>query len=347
MAPTIPGRRRRAAVSVIAVALLVASCRSSGAGDEEVDLGLEPGEVRVVGEYLFGDRPRPGKLISMAVGPDGIIYFRLNTGTVARARSTSRLRSCCAQPDLAPGGVFVDDHAVYVTHGESTEPHRGVWSGPFAGGINVVVDLPEEWGQIPGDIAVDPNGHVVFTVRRLEGEGSYGIQVLRIDGDGGVEVVAGRGQGCTTQTTPAAEAQFSSLVGVAVGEDGVIYVADEACNAVYAVDDGSVRVVLSEDTAGPDGLSRPVDVAVIGGDVYVADRGLGDRLVDDSPDDGRVLRVDEGGATVVLDDAGVELDDPDDGRFNLRDVRSLAVTPDGDLLVLDDDRVIGIGVGRE
>jgi hypothetical protein len=353
MNPRITGRRRRvAALAALAALAFVGAACDDDAGDADggedvgVDLDLDAGEVRVIGEYPIGDPPLPGALIAMAVGADGTVYFRLSTGTVVDVTSPSDVDSCCAQPDLAPGGLFVDD-AVYVTHGESSEPYRGVWRSPFSGGVDVVVDMPEARGQIPGDVAVGPDGEVIFTVRRAEEGSTEGIQVLRATDAGGFEVVAGLGEGCTTGTTPVAAARFSSLVGVAVGDDGTIYLADEGCDAVYAVADGSVRVVLSDDTApGPGGL-RPVDVAVIGDDVFIADRRLGDFGDDVSPDDGRVLRVDADGRTsVVLDDAGGE-DDADRGSFNLSDVRSIAATPAGDLLVLDDDRVLGIGVGRE
>ncbi|MGH9186892.1 MAG: hypothetical protein ACRD0U_13915, partial [Acidimicrobiales bacterium] len=192
--------------------------------------------------------------------------------------------------------------------------------------ISAALDLPRDRGQLPGAVAVGPDASIYLTIARAEAGSTEGVQVLLATESGGFEVVAGQGVGCTHSRTSASEAQFTSLTGVAVAADGTVYVADPRCGSVYSIAAGQVDVVLG----GPDdphaAIRMPVDVAMVGDDVYVADAGTGE-----------VVRVGDG-ETVLAADEVPEGFEPDE-------LQSLAATPDGDLVVAVRHRLLGVGLG--
>ncbi|MGH9117607.1 MAG: hypothetical protein ACRD0A_06930 [Acidimicrobiales bacterium] len=315
-----PGSRLTVAVALLALA----ACNGGANGDtdrgEQVVAwlpALEPGEVTVLGDFAGTIVP---PIQSVAVAPDGRVYVMLiDTDDVWEAVSPSDLDSCCGgEPDIYPGRIEATGDAIYRVHTDSEDPVRGV--GAYRGvERESVLTLPVERGQRPGDVAVSEHEDVYLSILAVE-EGSVdGVQVLRGTGDGGFEVVAGAGLGCSQEAVPATEARFMSLAGVAVAADGALYAADPRCGSVYAIADGQVRVELG----GED--RRPVDVAVVGDDVYVADAGTGE-----------VVRLGDGEMVLSADDVP-EGFDPDE-------LTGLDGTPDGDLLVAIGSRLIGVGL---
>jgi hypothetical protein len=317
-------RAGRGRTFLLATLVLVA-CNSDGDGDvgggangQRGDAWLPPleaGEVSVLGDY---DPPASGLIHSVAVDPEGLVYLMLGDENVWEAVSPSDLDACCGTPDTEPGGIDAVGDTIYIVHTDAQNPVRGV--GAYRGTvIEPALTLPVERGQLPGDVAVHDDGRVYLSIVRAEDQSVDGVQVLRATGGGGFEVVAGSGEGCTEQTTPAPEARFTSLTGLAVASDGTAYAADPECGKVYAVTDTEVRVALDGEGR------RPVDVAVVGDDVYVADAGTGE-----------VVRSGDG--EVVL-----SADDVPDG-FNPDELIALDGTPDGDLVVVIGSRLIGVGL---
>ncbi len=314
---------------VLAVALL-GSVACNGGGDGENGNGqrgvrwwpaLEPGEVRVVGDY---EPSNAAPIQSVAVAPDGVVYVMLLDDHVWEAVSPSDLDACCGNPDPEPGGIDAVGDTIYIVHTDSQQPVRGV--GAYRGTeIEPALTLPPERGQLPGDVAVDADGEVYLSVVRAEDQSVDGLQVLRATGEGGFEVVAGIGEGCSEVTVPAAEAQFTSLSGLAVADDGSVYAADPRCGKAYAIANGQVSVELGGDDDPEAGNRSPVDVAVVGDDVYVADAGTGE-----------VVRLGDG--EVVL-----SADDVPDG-FLPDELMALDGTPDGDLVVVIGGRLVGVGL---
>ncbi len=110
------------------------------------------------------------------------------------------------------------------------------------GGLNASIvegasALAQPLNSIAG-AARDSQGNLyVMTNRRLR----------RISPDGAIQTIAGNGQqGTTPDNTPAAQARFNSVDGVAVAGDGTIYVADSTPSRIYAITGGVVRVVADE-----------------------------------------------------------------------------------------------------
>jgi len=159
----------------------------------------------------------------------------------------------------------------------------------FAGDGTEQLDL---WGT-----AVDRTG-AVYVVDRFH------HQVLRLTRDpatGGVSrsVVAGTGSAGPAVEGPATASPLNYPIGVAVGPDDSVYIADRENHRVERVTpDGVLRFVAGTGTAGlpsagpatSSRLNHPTGVAVDGdGDVYIADQ-----------DNNRLERVDPAGALTVL-----------------------------------------------
>lgn len=90
--------------------------------------------------------------------------------------------------------------------------------------------------------------------------------------DGMITPVAGDGTDGMRDGS-AAKASFSMPQGVAVGEDGVVYVADTGNSAIRLVQDGHVTTLMARD---PDDLETftpisPVGLLLVGKDLYICD----------------------------------------------------------------------------
>ena len=96
-------------------------------------------------------------------------------------------------------------------------------------------------------------------------------RVLRLV-DGRVETLAGSGEE-GSEDGPAASATFTSPQGVAVGDDGTVYVADTVASAVRRIRDGVVDTIASRDPAElGEGLVSPAGMLIRDGRLLVCDR---------------------------------------------------------------------------
>lgn len=131
---------------------------------------------------------------------------------------------------------------------------------------------------------LDAQGEASIVARKLEdpmglcwaGGALYAAEtgrhrVVKIGPDGAAVPVAGSGtEGC--EDGPAAQAQFSCPQGVAVGENGEIYIADTANSAVRRVRDGQVDTLAARDPTAEEGtLFSPTGLLVRGDTLYVCD----------------------------------------------------------------------------
>ena len=91
--------------------------------------------------------------------------------------------------------------------------------------------------------------------------------------DGVVTVIAGSGED-GLKDGPAATAAFSGPKGVAVGDDGTVYVADTANSAVRQIRDGQVTTLAVRDVTDLDAFSpiSPVGLLVRGNTLYICDQ---------------------------------------------------------------------------
>lgn len=215
---------------------------------------------------------------------------------------------------VAPDGrVFVlGQHSIWCIDGTSvheafslaigTVP-EGEEESEFSGiavdgdGIPVVVDLrnPRAWRLVDGElvpipgtddpeiggsrsVAVGPDGTIYLT-----GIGSSGSTIVWAVEDGAAKPFAGAGPyGTGGDGGPAIDASLSEPEGLAVDDDGVLYVADRNNLRVVAVsNDGTLETLAGgkylDDLPDSDALDAPNDVAVnAAGDVYVLDLELDD-----------------------------------------------------------------------
>lgn len=119
-----------------------------------------------------------------------------------------------------------------------------------------ILDSPLE---NPVDVLWEPDGSMLISM-------SHEARVIRVASDGVVTLAAGTGEeGYSGDGGPATEATFSAyLGGIALGEDGTLFIADTPNNVVRAVAPDGIITTLPLVTTGPQGL------AIGDGGLYVA-----------------------------------------------------------------------------
>ena len=185
----------------------------------------------------------------------------------------------------------------------------------------------------PVGVAVDRAGTVYVA-------DTYNDRICRIARDGTVTTLAGSGVP-GMQDGMGAAAAFDTPSAIAVGKDGVLYVADTGNDAIRRIDkDGAVTTLEQpiEDDGRPL-LRRPVALALThDGYLYIGGAG------------GRIVQRDPQGQYHALPDA----DRPpgtsyaSDGSLRLSAPRGIAVRRDGSLVVADGDalRVFSVAPPR-
>lgn len=185
------------------------------------------------------------------------------------------------------------------------------------------------------DISVGPDG-LLYVV---EGQGH---QVSVVDlASSELTVIAGI-QGISTGfnegEVPLEEAEFDTLSGVAVGDDGTIYVADSATNLVRAITtDDTVITVAGADEEGfpitddtdPNRLESPQKLAFHDGTLYVADSAR-HRIVSVNLNNGELTNV--VGATDVRGYMG---DQYEAVEAHLAEPYGFAFNADGRMIIAD------------
>lgn len=185
------------------------------------------------------------------------------TGVMASALALEAPASLLAQQPAGPGLI------VNTVAGGGTAP--GVDGGdPLA----MALSRPE-------DIATGPDGSVYLA-------DSFGHRVWRVTPDGVLSAVAGTGQpGYSGDDGPAVRAQLNHPEGLAVGQDGSVYIGDTVNRRVRRVaPDGTITTVAGTGQRGYDWrpgpaveshLSDPHDLAVApDGTLYLVDEQGGE-----------------------------------------------------------------------
>lgn len=126
------------------------------------------------------------------------------------------------------------------------------------------------WGDIPLGIVVDANKNVFATI--------YSSYILKISADGKATILAGSAESGDVDGQ-GASARFNLSYGIAVDNDGNVYVADTFNHKIRKITpDGTVSTLAGSTSGYKDGtgtkaqFGSPWDVATDGeGNVYVAD----------------------------------------------------------------------------
>lgn len=186
----------------------------------------------------------------------------------------------------ADGSFYIADTSNFRIRKVSPDGIISTYAGgapPSCGGVVCDGGVPASAARfaLPMGLALDPVtgdlyvsnylGHSISVVRRAT------MTVHRFAGTGGVGTAGDGG--------PATLANLTQPVGMAVGPDGTVYVADMGNHVIRSVGpDGIIRRVAGTGRrgAGPDGdplrsaLADPRAVALCrGGDLYIADTGNG------------------------------------------------------------------------
>jgi len=224
-----------------------------------------------------------------------------------------------------PFGIAVRGDEIFIGDGNSGRIFRSGKTGldEFAAGLDT-----------PSGIAFGPDGTLF-----VADSGSHTIK--RIDPKGGVETVAGFEGSQGKADGPAADARFNAPVGIAVANDGRIFVADTYNDRIRVIENGTVRTLAGGKRGFADGpgseamFDTPLGIAVWKGDrLIVADSG------------NRRLRVVEpdGRVWTLAGDGGGELRDGLPFQASLVSPTAVAVDENGGIFFADGNAIRAIGL---
>ncbi|MEO8042762.1 MAG: hypothetical protein ABI646_09150 [Acidobacteriota bacterium] len=207
-----------------------------------------------------------------------------------------------------PFGIAIKDDVIYFSDGGTGTIRRIVTDGSgeiFASGLNT-----------PSAIAFLPDGSLV-----VADSGSHTIK--KIADDGAITIIAGV-DGTSGDTDGLANlAKFNAPIGLAITEDGSIYVSDTYNDRIRRIRDGVVSTLAGSTRGFADGngatvkFDTPLGIAVWGDKIVVADSG-----------NARIRVVEQSGEVRTL--AGSDERDLIDGTLSTaRFVMPTAVTTDG------------------
>lgn len=203
-----------------------------------------------------------------------------------------------------PFGVAVDDDGnVYFSESRSGTIRRLDYDSYRSGGVAMEAEVIFEGLDTPSAIALDEDGRLV-----VANTGAHTI--VRVDPETKqATVIAGRAGESGNADGPAAGARFNGPVGVAIGRDGEIYVADTYNDAIRKIaSDGTVSTIAGgvepgfQDGAGREArFDTPCGIAMDrDGSLIVADTG-----------NHRIRRVTDGIVTTIAGTGeAAEIDGP-------------------------------------
>jgi sugar lactone lactonase YvrE len=223
-----------------------------------------------------------------------------------------------------PFGIAIKDGLAYVSDGGAGTIRRIDADGnakTIASGLNT-----------PSAIAFLPSGELI-----VADTGSHTIR--KISDDGSVSILAGIEGSIGSNDGPASAATFNGPVGLAVGEDGTIYVSDTYNDRIRVIRDGVVTTIVGGTRGFADGVGAsasfdtPIGISVWGDKVLVADSG-----------NARIRVVEKTGVVSTLA-GGDERDLRDGSLASARFVDPTAITVDdfGSIFVADGNAIRVIG----
>ena len=310
-----------------AVASAALALGLTGCGEPFVVLGDAPGLMRVV--LGVGD--------SLGTRVDSI---------AVRTRLTQPVGVAF---DAEPGRLYAGDRGALRQVSGITTPVARIFSVTSRGTATLLLDA----GGCQNDVClVEPTSIAIAPDRSLVIADQVGNRVFRYVPFGALTVIAGDGTLATAPDgAPAASSPISRPAGVAVAEDGTVYIAEAGGHRVRRIAaDGLLGTVAGTGAAGHSGdggaavlaqLNEPSGVVVRDGMLYIAD------MVSHV-----VRRIDGAGVISTIagapGGAGFGGDGGSAANAVLNRPVALALTPDGRQLFISDqgnDRVRAIDLG--
>jgi len=277
------------------------------------------------------------------VTPTGVISTVAGTGRPGFAGDGG---PATAAPLMVPFAVAVDrTGAVFIADRDNHRVRRVAADGTIStvagpalsgstGGRSPAL-VPE---LEPTGLAVGPDGSLYIT-------DTFHNHVVRVSSDGSMSTYAGTGEsGFAGDGGPAASAQLRSPSGLAVGSDGVLYIADRDNQRVRAVAaDGTISTVAGSGLRGFSGDGGSARAAQLDQPLALAFDRDGALLIADGTND-RIRRVSRSGtidSVVGTGRFGAEGDRGPARDASLNEIFGLAVARDGVLYLADtrNDRV--------
>lgn len=211
---------------------------------------------------------------------DGRLVVLAGTGELAQRGDEGDFEEAIFAQFIQLDGIVIDDegaiyvsdslaHRVRVIRDGFVFPVAGDGREAYAGDGGPATEASLHW---PTALALDPDGALLVADTRNH-------VVRRIDAEGVITTLAGDGTaGFAGDGGPARAARFDQPYGLAVDDDGAIYVSDRGNFRVRRIaPDGVVETVAGSGTRGLDGDGGPATEAELG---YVARVALdGDALL--------------------------------------------------------------------
>lgn len=206
-----------------------------------------------------------------------------------------------------PFGVAVRDGIIYVSDGDTGSIKRISADG--------TVSVFADGFATPSDIAFDNAGNLI-----VADSGSHSIKSVHADGT--ITTVAGKDGERGSADGDALSATFNAPIGVAVTDDGRIYVADTYNDSIRLIENGKVTTVARD-------LNTPNGIAVYGEYILIADTG-----------NRRICLLDKNGSmrTFIGGDSTGETA-AFLGAAGLDQPKDIAVSPNGTIFIADGNSI--------
>jgi sugar lactone lactonase YvrE len=173
----------------------------------------------------------------------GTYFYRVGD-TMASTPSAIRTLAGVNREFGEPFGVAVKGADVYVSDGDQGK----IWKIS----ANGIVSLFTQNLDTPSGIAFDPNGNLI-----IADAGSNTVR--QVDSSGGVSTLAGTENKRGFADGEASSALFNGPVGVAVSDDGKIYVADTYNDRIRVIESGMVSTMAGGEKGFADGAAAKFD----------------------------------------------------------------------------------------
>ena len=282
--------------SVPATSMDIAALHMAMAADGTLYVATEGSELLVIDAKTHTMKTLAAtRAYGVALGPDGSVYITAGSGSdVSRVDpqtgAVTTITTGVTTPGFTTGGIAVgpDGYVYFAVSGAlAVTPNGSIQKIEADGSLTTVLSNLD----YPQGLAFGPDGSLYVTE-----EANH--DVLRLAPTGALTVVAGQpgvdgnfGGGNDGDGGPATQAQLCGPTGIAVDDDGSLYIADVGCATLRFVDaTGVIHTVtspagsMSPQATGDNGpagaapLNAPFDVVLSPGggpgrSVYVGDSG--------------------------------------------------------------------------